>query len=203
MACQQNGNQLPRDIPNKSGSWKTSWHRKPLQLKSLWERFVSTHWKVHTCIVFLMYFDDHFFTALLWNLRGTTFWLLMLTIINAQIRVIFISSELYDPWWQIEYITLRNLTFRFFFFFIDHFTDSDLAEVIYILIIAVFQILFSQNTESLPHSLLLDIFFTFISQKIKARRTTPWKYCSVFSFLRHPPLYCQPSDGTTWFLQNK
>ena len=116
MACQQNGNQLPRDIPNKSGSWKTSWHRKPLQLKSLWERFVSTHWKVHTCIVFLMYFDDHFFTALLWNLRGTTFWLLMLTIINAQIRVIFISSELYDPWWQIEYITLRNLTFRFFFF---------------------------------------------------------------------------------------
>ena len=84
MACQQNGNQLPRDIPNKSGSWKTSWHRKPLQLKSLWERFVSTHWKVHTCIVFLMYFDDHFFTALLWNLRGTTFWLLMLTIINAQ-----------------------------------------------------------------------------------------------------------------------
>lgn len=81
------------------------------------ERGLFPHTERYTRIVFLMHFDDHFFTALLWNFRGTTFWLLMTTIINAQIRVIFISCELYDPWWQIEYVTLRNLTFRFCFFF--------------------------------------------------------------------------------------
>lgn len=86
----------------------------------------------------------------------------MIIIINIQICVIFISSELYDPWRQTEYLTLTSLTFSFL---IDSFIESDLADVIYILIISGFQILFSQNTERLFHSLLLDLFFTFILQK--------------------------------------
>lgn len=94
----------------------------------------------------------------------------MIIIINIQIYVIFISSELYDPWRQIEYLTLTSLTFSYL---IDPFIESDLADVIYILIISGFQILFSQNTERLSHSLLLDLFFTFILQKIKVRKTTP------------------------------